>query len=124
MILGLGLDILQIARIEQALTRTPRLAQRILTQKEYDLFLQQTDQPRFLAKRFAAKEAAVKALGTGIGHGVGWQQLSISHDDLGKPSLTVTGHAAEIAQQKGISHWHLSYSDERDLVAATVIAEG
>jgi len=124
MILGLGLDIIQIARIEQALNRTPRLAQRILTQTEYDLFVQQIDQPRFLAKRFAAKEAAVKALGTGIGHGVGWQQLCISHDELGKPRLTMTGHAAEIAQQKGICSWHLSYSDERDLVAATVIAEG
>lgn len=124
MILGLGLDILQIARMEQALARTPRLAQRILTPAEYARFELQSDPARFLAKRFAAKEAAVKALGTGIGRGIGWQQLSIGHDELGKPILSLSGRAAELARARGIRHWHLSYSDERDLVAATVIAEG
>lgn len=123
MIYGIGTDILDIGRIEKALQRTPKLAQRILTAGEYQQFQDSSQPARFLAKRFAAKEAAVKALGTGIGRGIGWQQLSVSHDPLGKPLLQVTGAAAERAEQAGIRHWHLSYSDEQTAVVAFVVAE-
>ncbi len=124
MILGLGTDICEVARIEAALSRRATLAGRILTPVEHLLFEQSTDPARFLAKRFAAKEAAVKALGTGIGRGVGWHQVSIEKDSLGRPLLKFNGMAADIAGQKGITQWHLSYSDERHYVVATVIAEG
>lgn len=124
MILGLGTDICEIARIEAALKRRATLARRILTPSEYALFEKVADPARFLAKRFAAKEAAVKALGTGIGRGVGWQQVSIDKDSLGRPLLKFTGNAADIAGRTGISRWHLSYSDEQHYVVATVIAEG
>lgn len=122
MILGLGTDIVEISRIEEALARTPRLSKRVLQPVELEAFEAASDPARFLAKRFAAKEAAVKALGTGIGHGVGWQQLRIEHDPRGKPLLVVEGHAAEIAAEMGIEHWLLSYSDERHYVVATVVA--
>ncbi len=123
MICGIGTDILEISRIETALTRTPKLAKRILTPAEYERFSEHTQPVRFLAKRFAAKEAAVKALGTGIGHGIGWQQFEISHDALGKPLLMVTGNAQARADDMGIRSWHLSYSDEQTHVVAFVIAE-
>ncbi|GGB89036.1 holo-[acyl-carrier-protein] synthase [Marinobacterium zhoushanense] len=123
MIAGLGTDIVEIARIEAALERTPRLAQRILTEAELVYFEQSNMPARFLAKRFAAKEAAVKALGTGIAKGVGWHQLSIYHADSGRPLLELSGRAAEIADTLNISGWHLSYSDEQHYVVATVIAE-
>ena len=67
MIAGFGTDIVEVARIEQALDRTPALARRILTPAELDVFSAAREPARFLAKRFAAKEACVKALGTGIG---------------------------------------------------------
>lgn len=124
MIIGLGTDIVAIARIAKALERTPALAQRILTQTELEQFAVSTQPERFLAKRFAAKEAAVKALGTGIGNGVGWQHVEISHNELGRPLLSISSTAAQIAEQLGITHWHLSYSDETDYVVAQVIAEG
>lgn len=123
MICGIGTDILEIARIEAALNRTPKLAGRILTPAEHEQFAQSAQPARFLAKRFAAKEAAVKALGTGIGRGIGWQQFEIGHDTLGKPLLEVTGNAQARATELGIRSWHVSYSDEQAHVVAFVIAE-
>jgi len=124
MILGVGTDIVTIARIATALERTPGLAKRILTLVELEQFNASSQPERFLAKRFAAKEAGVKALGTGIGNGVSWQHLEVSHNELGRPLLSVSAAAAERAAELGISHWHLSYSDETDYVVAQVIAEG
>lgn len=123
MIAGIGTDLVQIDRIAAALARTPRLAQRILRPKELAGFEASQDQARYLAKRFAAKEAAVKALGTGIGRGVSWQHLEIAHDALGKPGLQLSGGAQTRALELGISRLHLSYSDEQQLVVAFVVAE-
>jgi holo-[acyl-carrier protein] synthase len=123
MIFGLGTDIVSIARIEAALSRTPALASRILTPTEYSLFETSKQPARFLAKHFAAKEATVKALGTGIGRGVGWQQLQVDKEEYGRPVLHLSGKAADIANRLGITAWHLSYSDEVDYVVAQVIAE-
>jgi holo-[acyl-carrier protein] synthase len=123
MIAGIGTDLVQIDRIAAALARTPRLAQRVLTLKEQAGFDASGDQPRFLAKRFAAKEAAVKALGTGIGRGISWQHLEVGHDALGKPCLQLSGGAQARALELGISRLHLSYSDEQQLVLAFVVAE-
>ena len=124
MIVGIGTDIVAIARIATALERTPGLAKRILTPAELAQFNASSQPERFLAKRFAAKEAGVKALGTGIGNGVGWQHLEVSHNELGRPLLDVSSTAAERAKELGITYWHLSYSDETDYVVAQVIAEG
>ena len=123
MICGLGLDIVQISRIDKALERTPALAQRILTMQEQLQFSQSKDTGRFLAKRFAAKEAVVKALGTGIAKGVGWQQIQIDKAPEGKPIVLLSGYAKTYADQLGIRTWHLSYSDEKEYVVATAIAE-
>ncbi|MGI3026754.1 holo-ACP synthase, partial [Vibrio cholerae] len=78
---------------------------------------------RYLAKRFAAKEAASKALGTGIAHGVSFQDFAISNDDNGKPLLSLSGKAAELAQRSQVASVHLTISDERHYAVATVILE-
>ncbi|EXJ11575.1 MULTISPECIES: holo-ACP synthase [Nitrincola] len=124
MILGTGIDIAQIDRIEAALSRTKGLAERILTPVELEGFQRDSNPHRYLAKRFAAKEAAVKALGTGIGQGVGWHHFEIVKDAYGKPGLEVSQGAKRLADEKGIKFWHLSYTDEKQYVVAMVIAEG
>ncbi|NVK40454.1 MAG: holo-ACP synthase [Oceanospirillaceae bacterium] len=123
MIAGIGTDILEIARIEAALARTPGLASRVLTPFELSGFEASRDQSRYLAKRFAAKEAAVKALGTGIGRGVSWHHLEVCHDSLGKPEIRLNGGAETRARELGVRRLHLSYSDEQKLVVAFVVAE-
>ena len=123
MILGIGTDILQFERACAALKRTPGLAKRVLTLAELELY-EKTPQPeRFFAKRFAAKEAVVKALGTGIGRGVSWQHMAITNNELGKPEVQLSGGALEYAQRQGIVRIHISYSDERGYIVAFAIAE-
>lgn len=123
MIFGIGTDLLDIRRIEKALARTPRFAERILTLAELQQFQQSRRQANFLAKRFAAKEAAVKALGTGIGRGISWQHFEVSYDELGRPLMTLNSNAQIRAEQSGITRLHLSYTDEGDHIVAFVIAE-
>lgn len=124
MIVGLGTDIAEIERIEKALARSGRaFAERILTPQELTQFDGLKQQGRYLAKRFAAKEAASKALGTGIAHGVSFQDFAISNDDNGKPLLSLSGKAAELAQRSQVASVHLTISDERHYAVATVIFE-
>lgn len=123
MIKGIGTDLLEIARIEKALGRSEKIARRILTDNEFTEFSQSAHAARYLAKRFAAKEAVVKALGTGIGNGVGWQHIEISKDSLGKPLITLNSGALERANMLGAQYFHLSYSDERDFIVAMVVIE-
>ncbi|MDF2183042.1 holo-ACP synthase [Neptuniibacter sp. CAU 1671] len=123
MILGVGTDILAIERIGLAITRTPKLPARILTTTELAGFELTADPARYLAKRFAAKEAVVKALGSGIGHGVSWRHIQIEKDGLGRPLVQLEAGAKVWADQKGIGQIHLSYSDEKDYILAFAVAE-
>ena len=124
MIVGLGTDIAEIERIEKALNRSgDAFAQRILTESEFEVFTNLKQKGRYLAKRFAAKEAASKALGTGIAHGVSFQDFEISNDENGKPVLTLSGKAQQIAQASSVRSVHLTISDERHYAVATVILE-
>tara|TARA_R110001583_G_scaffold58923_12_gene175349 strand:+ start:2107 stop:2484 length:378 start_codon:yes stop_codon:yes gene_type:complete len=124
MILGIGTDIVHVSRIKASYDRLGRrFAARILTPEELEQWANQSRPEVFLAKRFAVKEAASKALGTGIGQGVSWQHISMSHDRLGAPLLLLTGQAALRAQQLGMNHSHLSLSDEVDMVVAFVVIE-
>ena len=125
MIAGLGTDIVEIARVTQVYDSTGEaFIERILTAKE------QADRPKnhdrlpaFLAKRFAVKEAASKALGTGIAEGVSFHDFEVEHTELGAPRLVVSGKAQEIATGRGVNNWHVSISDEKHYVVATVIME-
>lgn len=120
--ISIGTDILSIKRIEEVVERQgERFAARILTPVELQEYRASALPQRFLAKRFAAKEAIAKALGTGFGRGVSWQDIVISHDSLGAPLVTLTGHAAQVASNRGGSRVALSLSDESDYVVAFAV---
>jgi holo-[acyl-carrier protein] synthase len=122
-ILGLGTDIVEIARIELALQRSQRLPQRVLTPCELTVFEQHKFPARFLAKRFAAKEAAVKALGTGIGNGISFQQVEVKNLDGGQPYLEFNGKFADLCHKLSVTKSFVSISDEQQYAVATVILE-
>lgn len=121
MIVGIGVDLVDVPRFERAASRTPRLLDRLFAQSE-----QQTDDRtlplRSLAARFAAKEALIKALGDS--DGVRWHDIRIVSNDLRNPSFDLAGRVAEVAAERGISTFHLSMSHDADLAIAYVIAEG
>lgn len=124
MIVGIGTDIVQVDRIQQTWSRLgERFARRILTPLELDDFDKKKNKVAFLAKRFSAKEAVAKALGTGIAQGVSFQNIGIGHDELGKPLIVLSGAALALAGRLGISNQHLSISDEREYVVSFVVFE-
>ena len=124
MIVGIGTDLVKIERIEASYQRLgDKFAQRILTPQEFKQFQVAVKPIALLAKRFAVKEAAGKALGTGIGQGVSWQDIYIEHNQHGAPLLCFAGKAAEYAAAKQVCAQHVSISDEDDIAAAFVILE-
>ena len=124
MIIGMGTDLVEIPRIEMALQRFgKRFSQRILSEYEYSRFVEHRYPAAFLAKRFAAKEAAVKALGIGFRHGIQWQHIEVRNTALGQPTLRYFAQALTYCQQRNVQQVHLSLSDTRVLAIATVILE-
>ena len=125
MIIGIGTDLVEIARIETQLQRHgDRLAERVLTADELNEYRNAASPARLLAKRFAVKEAASKALGTGIGRGIGFHQMHVLHDEMGRPKLVLEGAALERARALGMCRTHVTLSDERHYAVAHVILEG
>lgn len=123
-IVGLGTDIVEIARIEAVVSRSGnRFARRILSENEWMQYQTHHQPVRFLAKRFAVKEAAAKAFGTGIRGGLAFNQFEVFNDTLGKPQVCFHGVAAQMAQRMGINAVHVSLADERRYACATVIME-
>ncbi|MDP2246647.1 MAG: holo-ACP synthase [Nitrosomonadales bacterium] len=124
MIFGIGTDIVEVSRIDDSLARFgSAFAERILNEREWLSYSQSNTQSRFLAKRFAAKEAFSKALGTGIRAPATFQNIGIAHDDLGKPVLDIAPELQALLDSKGIRYMHLSISDEKALAAAFVVLE-
>ncbi len=122
MVKGVGTDLIKIARIEQALEKHgDRFAARILTPDEIQLFEAAPSGVRYLAKRFALKEAIVKALGTGIAKGVGWQNINISNNEAGQPLAELNGMAQTVMASLGASSLSVSLSDEQDYVLAFAV---
>jgi holo-[acyl-carrier protein] synthase len=115
-IVGIGVDIVDIARLESALRRTPALASRLFTDGE------RGRGPASLAGCFAAKEAAAKALGAPPG--LRWADVEITYDGAGRPSLSARGTVARAAAQQGVRRWHLSVTHDGGLSMAMVVAEG
>ena len=117
--ISIGTDILEIERIEQTLMRLgDRFVRRILTSAEQLEYHASSNGARLLAKRFAGKEAVAKALGTGIGRGVSWQDIHIDHDPSGAPLVNLTGGADTVARSRGGKNVLLSLSDEQRYVVA------
>ena len=124
MIYGIGTDIVEVARIEASITQFgDDFAKRILTDTEFSSYEKSVIKARFLAKRFAAKEAFSKALGTGLRAPATFQNIAVSHDDLGKPILILATELQAFLAAKNILQTHISISDEKNLAAAFVILE-
>ena len=124
MILGLGTDMIEIARIEQSLARFgDAFRNRVYTAGEIAYCQRKKHAAESFAARFAAKEAAAKALGTGISRGVSWRELEVRRRPGERPEIYLSGRAAEMAAALGIRHMALSLSHTRELAIAIVVAE-
>lgn len=124
MIAGIGVDLVTVSRIAKVDVRHgARFERRILTEQESAEIDTAPDRARFLAKRFAVKEAAAKALGTGERQGVLLSHFGLTHDELGKPELVLLAEAARRGDALGVTATHVSISDEGDLVTAFVVLE-
>jgi holo-[acyl-carrier protein] synthase len=124
MIFGIGTDIVEVSRIEASIAQFgDDFALRILAESEMPDYLSSHIKARFLAKRFAAKEAFSKALGTGLRAPATFQNIAISHDDLGKPILVLATVLQDFLHSKHIKQTHISISDEKNLAAAFVVLE-
>jgi len=122
MIKGIGTDIIEIIRLEKAIQRRPRLAGRLFSERELCYCQGKRNPWPSLAARFAAKEAVMKALGTGLG-GCRWQEIEVITMPGGKPGLQLYGGALALAGEKGISGWQISLSHSGTMAVAMVVAE-
>lgn len=125
MIKGIGTDLVLLSRIEAVLERQgERFAQRILTPAELARFRGHAQPARYLAKRYAAKEAILKALGTGLARGMSWQHMQIDNDQHGAPVVVLSGVALQRLEQGGGGRMLLSLSDEREQALAFALWSG
>lgn len=123
MIYGIGTDIVAVKRLQGMWDRHgDRAVEKLLAPQEFAEFAQAVNKGRFLAKRFAAKGAFSKALGTGVRPPAVLPAIAVSHDELGKPILVFCGQLAEMIETQGLKA-HLSLSDEADYAIAYVILE-
>ncbi len=118
--IGLGTDVVDVDRFRTVLERTPALRERLFTAGERAVADARRDPVPALAVRFAAKEAVMKVLGVGLG-AIDWHDVEVVRERSGRPRLEVTGRAAALAAEAGITTWHLSLSHS-DLVAQAVAA--
>jgi len=124
MIYGIGTDIVSVERMAASLARFGEsFAQRMLAEDELADFHATAKQERFLAKRFAAKEALSKAAGTGLRHPMTLKNISVTHDALGKPGFRFSADLAGWMAEQGVRTWHLSISDEQHTACAFVVLE-
>ena len=124
MIHGIGTDLVRVARMQGALQRFgDRFAGRILATNEQQDYRRARRKAHFLARRFAAKEALLKALGTGLRDGMRWRDIAVVHDPLGRPSLACGGRVREALRDYFIDRSHLSLSDEDEYAIACVVLE-
>ena len=124
MILGTGVDLAEVARIREAITRHgPRFIQRIYTELEIAYVEPKANRFERYAGRFAAKEAGMKAIGTGWKVGVRWQDFEVANLPSGRPTLRLYGQAARIAEKMGVKNISLSITHTAELGMAHVILE-
>ena len=124
MIISIGIDIIEVARIREVLLRTPRFAERVFTAAERAYCDSRgVVAAQHYAARFAAKEAALKALQTGWRGGISWQDVEIAARENGAPYLIFTGHVQKIYEQFGATATHLSISHTSEHAIAQVVLE-
>ena len=122
MIVGIGIDLVDIDRFRRSLERTPSMRQRLFTEAELAYVAPQIDDAASLAARFAAREAVMKALGLGLG-AFGFHDVWVDRADSGAPSLMIVGTASTLAAAAGVNHWHLSLTHSDTTAGAYVVAE-
>ncbi len=124
MIVGTGVDITEVRRVAEALERFgERFLRRVFTSLEIEYCSSKRNKVERLAARFAAKEAALKALGTGLRHGITWQQVEVSRQPGKRPTIAFSGVAAQYAARLGAKHISLSMSHTAEHAVAMVILE-
>ena len=124
MIVGSGIDLTEIGRIQQSIDRYgQRFLDRVFTAAEQAYCLRKRNAAESLAARFAAKEAGAKALGTGISHGVTWREIEVVRLPTGRPTLRFHGRAARMAEHLGVARAALSLTHTRDAAMASVVLE-
>lgn len=124
MIVSIGIDIIEVYRISETLTRTPRFVERVFTEKERAYCESKgAASAQSFAARFAAKEAFLKALKTGWRGRITWQDMEILNDSQGVPSLEIKGEARNLLENLGANKIHLSISHTTDHAVAQVILE-
>lgn len=118
---GIGVDMLEIARMQRAIDGHPHFIRRVFTEEER-LYCEHTAHPaEHYAARFAAREAVLKALGLGFGAGVGFSDVSVTLDDAGRPRVLLAGRAAEVAREQGVREVALSISHTRSVAVANAV---
>ncbi|MBX9697624.1 MAG: holo-ACP synthase [Alphaproteobacteria bacterium] len=124
MIIGMGSDLVDIDRIQKILHSFPkRFLLRVFTTEEQEAARSKHNQAAFFAKRFAAKEACLKALGLGLRDGIRWTDMTVRNDALGKPTLDLAGSALDHLMKFGTTRIHLTLSDTQHLAQAFVVIE-
>jgi holo-[acyl-carrier protein] synthase len=121
---GVGTDVVQVSRVAEVLKRRGEVfARRILMPEELELFARTRNPARFLAMHFAAKEAVVKALGTGFRHGIWVRDTGFVPDQRGKPCVIFSARGRTVCERFGVGSAHVSLTDEAGLVVAMAVAE-
>ena len=123
MIVGIGTDIIEVARIERLLTKQKRFQKRIYTETEIAYCEAKKNNVQNYAARFAAKEAFLKAIGTGWRRGVAFKEIEVVNNEQGKPEIFLSGKAKEIADNLAITNIQVSLSHLKDYAIAIVTAE-
>ena len=121
MIVGIGVDAVEIDRFRRSLERTPSMKNRLFTHEELEYVEPHDDPTASLAARFAAREAVMKAMGVGLG-AFEFHDVWVQRADSGRPTLAVTGRAEQIANELGVTDWHLSITHTDTTAIAYVIA--
>jgi holo-[acyl-carrier protein] synthase len=125
MIAGIGIDAVAISRIDRLLElRGERFLKKVFSAAEIEEGMKRHDRAAFFAVRFAAREAFVKALGSGFGRVVSMHDVEVTKGELGAPRLRPSRRLAELLASRGIAGWHLSLTHEEDVALAVVVLEG
>ena len=122
-VIGIGIDLVDIERFRTSLERTPSMRTRLFTETELAYVEPKADPVPSLAARFAAREAVMKSLGLGLG-AFGFHEVWVERADSGAPSLAVTGRARELADDAGVTSWHISLTHSATTAGAYVLATG
>ncbi len=123
MVKGIGVDVIEVGRVRRIISRDTRFAERVFSPAEIAYCEGKHAREQHYAARFTAKEAFFKALGTGWRDGMGWTDVAVQNDSLGKPEIVLSGRAAEVFSARGLTAVHLSISHTREHAVSVVVLE-